>query len=120
MRSCQRFAREAGIVAPLMTIANDFDRTPLIADPENRRRYWARDLDEAGGVPVVLLRAMLDSGKSGMAMPTCCGKTLVRLPPRARERGQVVRRAANQLPGKVASWACTVTWLQGAICNGPA
>jgi len=90
-------AREAGIVFTLTDIGKIFDRTPLLADLKPGGRYWARDLDEAGGVPVVL-RAMLDAGVLHGDCPTVCGKTLSQIAAAAREPDDsVVRRAANPI-----------------------
>ena len=47
-------AHEAGIDFTLDDVAAVFRRTPLIADLQPGGRYLARDLHEAGGVPMVL------------------------------------------------------------------
>jgi dihydroxy-acid dehydratase len=54
-------AHEAGIRFTLDDVEEVFKRTPLIADLQPGGRYLAKDLNEIGGVPVVL-KALLDGG----------------------------------------------------------
>ncbi|MBN3269873.1 dihydroxy-acid dehydratase [Bordetella bronchiseptica] len=68
-------AHEAGIAFTLDDVARVFKRTPLIADLQPGGRYLARDLHEAGGVPVVL-KALLDGGHIDGSVLTLDGRTL--------------------------------------------
>jgi dihydroxy-acid dehydratase len=54
-------AHEAGIRFTIDDVEKVFQRTPLIADLQPGGRYLAKDLNEIGGVPVVL-KALLDGG----------------------------------------------------------
>jgi dihydroxy-acid dehydratase len=54
-------AHEAGISFTLFDVADVFKRTPYIADLKPGGRYVAKDLFEAGGVPL-LMKTLLDSG----------------------------------------------------------
>lgn len=54
-------AHEAGIRFTLDDVEEVFKRTPLIADLQPGGKYLAKDLNEIGGVPVVL-KALLDGG----------------------------------------------------------
>ena len=54
-------AHEAGIEFTLFDVADVFKRTPYIADLKPGGRYVAKDLFEAGGVPL-LMKTLLDAG----------------------------------------------------------
>lgn len=54
-------AHEAGIDFDLMEVAEVFKRTPYIADLKPGGQYVAKDMYEAGGVPM-LLKTLLDGG----------------------------------------------------------
>jgi dihydroxy-acid dehydratase len=54
-------ANEAGIDFTLFDVAEVFKRTPYIADLKPGGRYVAKDLFEAGGIPLVM-KALLDGG----------------------------------------------------------
>jgi dihydroxy-acid dehydratase len=54
-------ARELGIDFTLHDCGRVFDRTPLVANLTPGGAYYARDLHDVGGAPVVL-RALLDAG----------------------------------------------------------
>ncbi len=54
-------ANEAGIEFSLFDVAEIFKRTPYIADLKPGGRYVAKDLYEAGGVPV-MMKALLEGG----------------------------------------------------------
>jgi dihydroxy-acid dehydratase len=54
-------AHECGIVFDLFDVADVFKRTPYIADLKPGGRYVAKDLFEAGGVPL-LMKTLLDHG----------------------------------------------------------
>lgn len=68
-------AHEAGIRFTMDDIAGVFDRTPLLADLKPGGRYWARDLNEAGGIPTVL-RSMRDAGVLHGDCLTVSGQTI--------------------------------------------
>ena len=68
-------AHEAGIDFDLHAVADIFKRTPYIADLKPAGRYVAKDLYEAGGVPV-LMRALLDGGYLHGDCLTVTGKTI--------------------------------------------
>src|SRR5579871_5717856 len=54
-------AHECGIEFTLRDMAEVFNRTPHLADLKPGGRYVAKDMGEAGGVPV-LMRTLLDAG----------------------------------------------------------
>jgi dihydroxy-acid dehydratase len=54
-------AHECGIAFDLFDVADVFKRTPYIADLKPSGRYVAKDLFEAGGVPL-LMKTLLDHG----------------------------------------------------------
>jgi len=68
-------AHEAGIDFDLHAVAEIFKRTPYIADLKPAGRYVAKDLYEAGGVPV-LMKALLDGGYLHGDCLTVTGKTV--------------------------------------------
>jgi dihydroxy-acid dehydratase len=68
-------AHEAGIVFTLKDVADVFTRTPWIADLQPGGTYVAKDMGEAGGVPM-LLRTLLDHGLLHGDCMTVTGKTL--------------------------------------------
>jgi len=68
-------AHEAGIDFDLHAVAEIFKRTPYIADLKPAGRYVAKDLYEAGGVPV-LMKALLDGGYLHGDCLTVTGKTM--------------------------------------------
>jgi dihydroxy-acid dehydratase len=68
-------ANEAGIDFTLFDVAEIFKRTPYIADLKPGGRFVAKDLYEAGGVPV-LMKALLDGGFLHGDCMTVTGKTI--------------------------------------------
>jgi dihydroxy-acid dehydratase len=54
-------AHECGIAFDLLDVAEVFKRTPYIADLKPAGRFVAKDLFEAGGVPL-LMKTLLDNG----------------------------------------------------------
>jgi len=54
-------AHECGIACDLFDVAEVFKRTPYIADLKPAGRFVAKDLFEAGGVPL-LMKTLLDNG----------------------------------------------------------
>ena len=68
-------ANEAGIKFDLFDVADIFKSTPYIADLKPGGNYVAKDLYEAGGVPV-LLKALAEGGHLNMNCLTVTGKTV--------------------------------------------
>jgi len=68
-------AHECGIDFDLHAVCEVFKRTPYIADLKPAGRYVAKDLWEAGGVPV-LMKALLDGGYLHGDCITVTGKTI--------------------------------------------
>jgi len=68
-------AHEAGIDFDLHEVARIFRSTPYIADMKPGGRYVAKDLFEAGGVPM-LMKALLDGGYLHGDCITATGKTV--------------------------------------------
>jgi dihydroxy-acid dehydratase len=68
-------ANEAGIKFDLFDVADIFKATPYIADLKPGGNYVAKDLYEAGGVPV-LLKALAEGGHLNMNCLTVTGKTV--------------------------------------------
>ncbi|MDB2584878.1 dihydroxy-acid dehydratase [Alphaproteobacteria bacterium] len=68
-------AHEAGIDFHLMEVAEIFKKTPYIADLKPGGQYVAKDMYDAGGVPM-LLKTLLDGGFLHGDCLTVTGKTL--------------------------------------------
>ncbi|MER2520108.1 MAG: dihydroxy-acid dehydratase [Bdellovibrionales bacterium] len=68
-------AHEAGFEFDLHEVAAIFKRTPYIADLKPAGKYVAKDLFEAGGVPL-LMKALLDGGFLHGDCLTVTGKTI--------------------------------------------
>ena len=68
-------AHEAGIKFGLMDVVEIFKRTPYIADLKPGGQYVAKDMYEAGGVPM-LLKILLDGGYLHGDCITVTGRTL--------------------------------------------
>jgi dihydroxy-acid dehydratase len=68
-------AHECGISFTLHDVAEIMRRTPYLADLKPGGKYVAKDMGEAGGVPM-LLRTMLDAGFLHGDCMTVTGKTL--------------------------------------------
>ena len=68
-------AHECGIVFTLFDVAEVFKRTPYIADLKPGGRYVAKDLFEAGGVPL-LMKTLLDNGFLHGECMTVTGRTI--------------------------------------------
>ncbi len=68
-------ANEAGIAFDLRDVVEIFKRTPYIADLKPGGRYVAKDLWEAGGVPL-LMRTLLDGGYLHGDCITVTGRTV--------------------------------------------
>ena len=68
-------ANEVGIDFPLEEVAEIFRKTPYLADLKPGGQYVAKDMGEAGGMPM-LMRTMLDGGFLHGDCLTVTGKTL--------------------------------------------
>ncbi len=68
-------AHECGIEFTLFDVAEVFKRTPYIADLKPGGRYVAKDLFEAGGVPL-LMKTLLDAGYLHGECMTVTGRTV--------------------------------------------
>jgi dihydroxy-acid dehydratase len=68
-------ANEAGIKFDLFDVAEIFKKTPYIASMKPGGKYVAKDLWEAGGVPM-LMRALLDAGLLHGDCVTVTGRTV--------------------------------------------
>ncbi|MET0598669.1 MAG: dihydroxy-acid dehydratase [Mesorhizobium sp.] len=68
-------AHEAGIPFDLFDVARIFERTPYIADLKPGGKYVAKDMFEAGGIPI-LMKTMLDHGYLHGDCLTVTGRTL--------------------------------------------
>ena len=68
-------ASEAGIAFDLFDVAAIFKRTPYLADLKPGGRYVAKDMWEAGGMPM-LMKTLLDGGYLHGGCMTVTGKTI--------------------------------------------
>ena len=68
-------AHEAGIKFDLFDVARIFERTPYIADLKPGGKYVAKDMFEAGGIPL-LMKTLLDHGYLHGDCMTVTGRTL--------------------------------------------
>jgi len=68
-------AHECGIEFTLFDVAEIFKKTPYIADLKPGGRYVAKDMFEAGGVPL-LMKTMLDNGYLHGDCLTVTGRTI--------------------------------------------
>src|SRR6202045_4944969 len=68
-------ANECGIEFDLFDVAEGFKKTPYIADLKPGGRYVAKDMFEAGGVPL-LLKTLLDPGYLHGECLTVTGRTI--------------------------------------------
>ncbi len=68
-------AHECGIEFDLFDVAEIFKRTPYIADLKPGGRYVAKDMFEAGGVPL-LMKTLLDHGYLHGDCLTVTGRTI--------------------------------------------
>ncbi len=68
-------AHECGIAFDLFDVADVFKRTPYVADLKPAGRYVAKDLFEAGGVPL-LMKTLLDHGYMHGECMTVTGRSM--------------------------------------------
>ncbi|HKD23751.1 MAG TPA: dihydroxy-acid dehydratase [Rhizomicrobium sp.] len=88
-------ANEAGIKFDLFDVADIFKRTPYLASLKPGGEYVAKDMWEAGGVPM-LMRTLLDGGFIDGSCMTVTGKTVAEnLKDVAFDPKQKVMRAAS-------------------------
>ncbi|HEX5280177.1 MAG TPA: dihydroxy-acid dehydratase [Micropepsaceae bacterium] len=88
-------AHEAGIKFDLFDVAAIFRRTPYLADLKPGGRYVAKDVWEAGGMPM-LMRTLLDGGYLHGDCVTVTGKTIAEnLAAVEFNAGQPVMRPVN-------------------------
>src|SRR6201995_1712025 len=89
-------AHECGIKFDLFDVAEVFKRTPYIADLKPAGRYVAKDLFEAGGVPL-LMKTLLDHGFMHGDCLTVTGRSLADNLKRVKgNKAQDVARTAAQ------------------------
>jgi len=125
-------AHECGIEFTLKDVAEIAARTPYIADLKPGGRYVAKDMGEAGGVPM-LLRTLLDAGLLHGDVMTVTGKTLAENLADVvwREDQDVIRPVSNPLSptgGVVGLWGSLapeggivkVAGLKHQVHRGPA
>ncbi len=91
-------AHEAGIEFNLFDVAEIFARTPYIADLKPGGKYVAKDMFEAGGIPL-LMKTMLESGYLHGDCLTVTGRTLAENMEHVRWNDQqdVVRPASKPI-----------------------
>ncbi len=88
-------ANECGIKFDLFDVAEVFKRTPYVADLKPAGRYVAKDMFEAGGVPL-LMKTLLDHGYLDGSCMTVTGRTIAEnLKTVKWNPGQDVVRPAN-------------------------
>jgi dihydroxy-acid dehydratase len=91
-------AHEAGIKFDLFDVAEIFKRTPYVADLKPGGKYVAKDMFEAGGIPL-LMKTLLDHGYLHGDCLTVTGRTLAENMEHVRwnEAQDVVRPANNPI-----------------------
>ncbi len=89
-------AHECGIEFDLFDVAEVFKRTPYVADLKPGGRYVAKDMFEAGGVPL-LMKTLLDHGHLHGKCMTVTGRTVAENLKRVKwNRDQDVIRPADK------------------------
>ena len=91
-------AHECGLKFDLFDVAEVFKRTPYVADLKPSGRYVAKDLFEAGGVPL-LMKTLLEHGSLHGDCMTVTGRTMAENLKSVRWNADqdVVRPASNPL-----------------------
>ncbi len=91
-------AHECGIEFDLFDVAEIFKRTPYVADLKPGGRYVAKDLFEAGGIPL-LMKSLLDAGYLHGDCMTVTGRTIAENMEHVgwNDEQDVVRPASNPL-----------------------
>ncbi|MDP1731168.1 MAG: dihydroxy-acid dehydratase [Devosia sp.] len=91
-------AHEAGIEFDLFDVAEIFKRTPYVADLKPGGKYVAKDMFEAGGIPL-LMKTLLDEGFLHGDCLTVTGRTIAENLEKVQWNDQqdVVRPASNPI-----------------------
>jgi dihydroxy-acid dehydratase len=91
-------AHEAGIDFDLFDVGEIFKKTPYIGDLKPGGRYVAKDLFEAGGIPLVM-KALLDGGFLHGDVMTVTGKTMAENLAKVKfnENQDVIRKTSNPI-----------------------
>ncbi|HVY50001.1 MAG TPA: dihydroxy-acid dehydratase, partial [Devosia sp.] len=91
-------AHEAGIDFDLFDVGEIFRRTPYIGDLKPGGKYVAKDLFEAGGIPLVM-KALLDGGYLHGDVMTVTGKTVAENLEKVKwnDKQDVVRTTKNPI-----------------------
>ncbi len=91
-------ASECGIKFDLMDVAKIFKKTPYLADLKPSGKYVAKDMFEAGGVPLIL-KTLLDGGYLHGKCLTVTGKTIEQnlKDVKFNDNQKVIRRYNNPL-----------------------
>jgi dihydroxy-acid dehydratase len=91
-------AHECGIEFTLFDVAEVFKRTPYIADLKPGGRYVAKDMFEAGGIPM-LMKTLLDAGYLHGDCMTVTGRTIAEnlASVKWNDEQDVVRPATNPI-----------------------
>ena len=91
-------AHEAGIDFDLFDVGEIFKKTPYIADLKPGGKYVAKDMFEAGGIPL-LMKALLDGGYMHGDVMTVTGKTMAENLEKVKWNDEqvVVRKTSNPL-----------------------
>ncbi|MEA2841932.1 MAG: dihydroxy-acid dehydratase [Methylobacteriaceae bacterium] len=91
-------AHEVGIKFDLFDVAEIFKRTPYIADLKPGGRYVAKDMFEAGGIPL-LMKTLLDEGFLHGDCMTVTGRTIAENMASVKwnDKQDVVRRASDPI-----------------------
>src|SRR5213593_3825549 len=91
-------AHECGIKFDLFDVAEVFKKTPYVADLKPGGRYVAKDMFEAGGIPL-LMKTLLDNGHLHGDCLTVTGRTIAENLKSVKwnDRQDVVRRAYDPI-----------------------
>ena len=104
-------AHECGIDFDLHDVCDIFKDTPYIADLKPGGKYVAKDMFEAGGVPL-LIKALIEGGYIHGDEMTVTGESIGAN--HEKSRGIPIRRLSipcpTPCPPRAASWACVAIW----------
>jgi dihydroxy-acid dehydratase len=91
-------AHEAGIDFDLFDVGEIFKKTPYIGDLKPGGKYVAKDLFEAGGIPLVM-KALLEGGFLHGDVMTVTGKTMAENLAKVKfnENQDVIRKTSNPI-----------------------
>ena len=73
--TCQQLPMKSALISIFLTLLEFFEKTPYIADLKPGGKYVAKDMFEAGGIPL-LMKTMLDHGYLHGDCMTVTGKTI--------------------------------------------